>query len=170
MKPRIAARRYSTLCAAILLFASLAASALPPAGQPAPDFVLRSNSGKNLRLSEQRGRVVLINFWATWCGPCRQELPLLNKIYDRYRSAGFVLWAVNVEEDMARAGKMAQSMRLNFPVLFDNEQRVSRLYDPSVMPATVLIGRDGRVRHVHLGYKPGYEAMYERQVRELLKE
>jgi len=147
-----------------------AVAGLPSPGTLAPDFALRATSGKNLRLSEYRGRVVMINFWATWCGPCRQELPLLNAIYERYRDAGLVVLAVNVEEDVERARKMAQGLGLTLPVLFDSVQHVSRLYDPSAMPATVLIDRGGRVRFVHLGYRPGYEAKYERELREMLRE
>lgn len=156
--------------AAGLAATSQAAIALPSSGAHAPDFALRSTSGKNVRLSEYRGQVVMINFWATWCGPCRQELPLLNQIYGRYRNAGFVVLAVNVEEDANAAVKMAHRLNLGFPVLLDGDKRVSRLYDPTAMPVTVLVDRNGRVRHVHLGYKAGYEADYEREVRELLQE
>lgn len=135
----------------------------------APDFTLRTLSGPNVRLQEQRGKVVMINFWATWCGPCRQEMPHLSRLYDKYRAAGFVLLGVNVDDDTRRAGDMAQRMGLPFPVLFDTEKSVSRLYDLGTMPTSVLIDRDGRVRYVHAGYLAGYEDLYERQIRELLK-
>src|SRR5687768_4943457 len=72
-------------------------------GQPAPDFVLKSASGDNLRLSEYRGEVVMINFWATWCGPCRQELPLLDELYGRYNKVGFRLLGVNIDDDSSKA-------------------------------------------------------------------
>ena len=135
----------------------------------APDFALRTLAGPNLRLQEQRGKVVMINFWATWCGPCRQEMPHLSRLYDKYRAAGFVLLGVNVDDDTRRAGDMAQRLALPFPVLFDSEKSVSRLYDLATMPSSVLIDRDGRVRYVHAGYLAGYEDLYEKQIRELLK-
>jgi peroxiredoxin len=154
--------------AALTLLAGGAPAAIAPA-MPAPDFALRALGGPNLRLAEQRGRVVLLNFWATWCGPCKIEMPLLNKLYDKYRASGFVLLGVNVDDDARNATDVAGRMGLSFPVLLDTDKTVSKLYDLSMMPTTVLIDRDGKVRHVHLGYRAGYELAYEQQVRELLK-
>lgn len=158
----------------IALALSLGAATLAPAAVPqsaAPDFTLRTMDGKNLRLQEQRGRVVMINFWATWCAPCRQEMPHLAKLYDKYRGSGFELLAVNVDEEQAKAVGLAQKLNLKFPVLFDGEKKqVSGLYDLKAMPSTVIIDRDGRVRHVHRGYRDGYENTYDQQIRDLLKE
>jgi peroxiredoxin len=139
-------------------------------GFEAPDFALRSSLGENLRLSEYRGQVVMLNFWATWCGPCRQEMPLLEDIYGRYEPAGFSLLAINLDEENADALDMASDLGVTFPLLFDDEKTVSRLYDIRAMPMTVLIDRDGRVRHVHQGYRPGYESRYLDEVRSLLRE
>jgi thiol-disulfide isomerase/thioredoxin len=125
--------------------------------------------GPNLRLQEQRGKVVLINFWATWCGPCRQEMPHLSRLYEKYRGAGFVLLGVNVDDDARRATDLAQKLGLPFPVLLDTDKKVSRLYDLGTMPTSVLIDRDGKVRYLHNGYLSGYEDLYEKQIRELLK-
>lgn len=147
---------------------SLASSGL--AGQPAPDFVLKSASGTNLRLSEYRGNVVMINFWATWCGPCRQEMPLLNDLFSRYERVGFSLLGVNIDDDSRRAMDMAEELGVSFPVLFDERKEVSRLYQVEAMPVTVLVDREGKVRHVHLGYKPGYEEKYLTEIRALLRE
>ncbi len=145
-------------------------AALPAVGVVAPDFASKSDSGRNVRLSELRGRVVLINFWASWCGPCRHELPLLNKVYAQYRAAGFMLLAVNVDDNRKDADAMLKRLDLRFPILFDGNKNVAKLYGVDMMPATLLIDRDGRVRYVHRGYYSGYEQKYERQVRELLKE
>jgi len=114
--------------------------------------------------------VVMVNFWATWCGPCRQEMPHLNRLYGKYRDAGFTLLGVNIDEDQGKAIGLASRLGLGFPVLLDTDKRVSRLYDLSTMPSTVLIDRDGRVRFVHLGYRDGDERTYEARIRELLKE
>ena len=162
-----------------IAFAALAAASLaqaPPVGaaiapsSAAPDFTLRSGDGRNLRLLEQRGQVVMINFWATWCGPCRQEMPHLNRLHEKYKTAGFMLLGVNIDDDPANAAALAAKLGVSFPVLYDTDKRVSKLYDLSTMPSTVLIDRDGRVRHLHRGYLQGYENTYERQIRDLLKD
>ncbi|MDZ7652697.1 MAG: TlpA disulfide reductase family protein [Burkholderiaceae bacterium] len=161
-----------TLITAVALAAAAVVSAqaatTPSAG--APDFTLPSLGGPNLRLQEQRGRVVMVNFWATWCGPCRVEMPHLARLYEKYRGSGFVVLAVNIDEDPRKAADLATKLGLRFPVLLDTEKKVSRMYDLSTMPSTVLIDRDGRVRHVHRGYRDGYEDTYEKQIRELLRE
>ncbi len=153
---------------AVLATSSLAASDL--AGLPAPDFALKSSTGENLRLSEYRGDVVMINFWATWCGPCRQEMPLLDQLYTRYERVGFSLLGVNIDDDSSRALDMMKELGVSFPVLFDARKEVSQLYNVDAMPVTVLVDREGNVRYVHKGYKPGYEDMYLDQIRSLLRE
>jgi peroxiredoxin len=147
---------------------SLAASDLT--GQAAPDFALKSNSGDNVRLSEYRGDVVMVNFWATWCGPCRQEMPLLDELYSRYERVGFSLLGVNIDDDSRKAMNMVSELGVSFPVLFDARKEVSKLYKVEAMPVTVLIDREGTIRYVHHGYKPGYEDKYLDQIRSLLRE
>ena len=139
-------------------------------GQAAPDFALKSSTGENLRLSEYRGDVVMINFWATWCGPCRQEMPLLDELYTRYQRVGFNLLGVNIDDDSGKAMAMIEELGVNFPVLFDSRKEVSKMYQVGAMPVTVIVDRAGQVRYVHQGYKPGYENMYLDQVRTLLRE
>jgi thiol-disulfide isomerase/thioredoxin len=138
--------------------------------QPAPDFALRSFDGQNVRLSEHLGEVVLINFWATWCGPCRQEMPLLDELYAKYRRAGLVMFSVNIDEQQEPAVEMARTLKVTYPVLFDARKDVSRAYDVGTMPLTVLVDREGVVRYVSEGYKPGYEQRYTEKLRELLNE
>ena len=156
------------LLLAVFAATSLASSDLE--GQVAPDFALKSSTGENLRLSEYRGKVVMINFWATWCGPCRQEMPLLDELYTRYERVGFSLLGVNIDDDSRRAMQMIEDLGVSFPVLFDARKEVSQLYQVEAMPVTVLVDREGNVRHVHHGYKPGYEDKYLDQVRSLLRE
>ncbi len=155
--------------AALTVVGSGAGAAVTPSAG-APDFTLPSLDGPNLRLQEQRGRVVMINFWATWCGPCRVEMPHLSKLYEKYRGSGFTVLAVNIDEDPHKAASLAKQLGMRFPVLLDTKKKVSRLYDLSTMPSTVLVDRDGRVRYVHRGYRDGYEDTYDKQIRELLRE
>jgi peroxiredoxin len=157
-----------TLLLTVFAATSLASSGLE--GQMAPDFALKSSTGENLRLSEYRGDVVMINFWATWCGPCRQEMPLLDELYTRYHRVGFNLLGINIDDDSRRAMQMIEDLGVSFPVLFDARKEVSKLYEVEAMPVTVLIDREGNVRFVHHGYKPGYEEKYLDQIRSLLRE
>jgi peroxiredoxin len=160
--------RIILLVLSIFTGSSLASSGLT--GQTAPDFVLKSATGENLRLSEYRGDVVMINFWATWCGPCRQEMPLLDELYTRYQRVGFNLLGVNIDDDSRRAMAMVNELGISFPVLFDEDKKVSKLYEVEAMPLTLLLDREGTVRHVHYGYQPGYEQKYLNEIRSLLRE
>lgn len=162
--------RTAVLSLALCVFASTGIAASDLTGQAAPDFVLKSSTGENLRLSEYRGDVVMINFWATWCGPCRQEMPLLDDLYSRYGRVGFSLLGVNIDDDSRRAMQMIEDLGVGFPVLFDETKEVSKLYQVEAMPVTVLVDRAGNVRHVHHGYKPGYEEKYLTEIRSLLRE
>jgi len=137
---------------------------------PAPDFTLASSSGKNIKLSELRGEVVMVNFWASWCGPCREELPLLDDLYQQYRDYGFTLLGVNVDENRAAADKLLEQIPVSFPVLYDPNSAVSELYQVDAMPSTILIDRDGNLRHLHRGYKPGYEDKYDAEIKALVLE
>jgi peroxiredoxin len=146
-----------------------ARASLAPGG-PAPDFTLRRGDGQNLRLAEQRGRVVMVNFWATWCAPCRQEMPHLERLHATYRSAGFVLLGVSIDDDPKQALAVAERLGVSFVILLDVDKAVSRRWDLRTMPSTVLIDRDGQIRHVHRGYREGHEVTYDQQIRALLKE
>src|SRR5688572_4152156 len=141
------------------LVAGLPASATAPA-TAAPDFKLPARDGGQVQLSELKGQVVMINFWASWCGPCRQEMPLLEQIQAKYEPLGFTLLGVNVEPDSAEAEKWLKNVRVSFPILFDRQNAVSARFGVEAMPSSVLIDREGNVRHVHRGYKPGDEAVY----------
>ncbi|MGI1679615.1 MAG: TlpA family protein disulfide reductase [Cellvibrionaceae bacterium] len=157
-----------------VLLISLSFAAATQASQKlsgsAYDFTLPSNSGKNVRLSELRGEVVMINFWASWCGPCRQEMPILEELYQRYSRAGFTILGVNVEPDSEEANKILNNVKISFPVLYDQESEVSELYNVEAMPSTVIIDRNGKMRYLHRGYKPGYEDEYKKQIKELIRE
>ena len=123
-----------------------------------------------MRLSEHLGEVVVLNFWATWCGTCRQEMPLLDEIYLKYRRAGLVLFSINIDDETDRASEMAKTLEVSYPVLFDQRKDVARAFNVGNLPVTVLIDRAGVVRYVSDGYKPGYEARYTETLRELLNE
>ncbi len=153
----------------VLLFSHLSNAEKALEG-PAPDFTLKSNSGSNLRLSEMRGQVVLINFWASWCGPCRQEMPLLDEIHKKYAKLGFTVLGINVDNDSSKADKILKNIPVTFPVLYDPDGKVSKLYNVNAMPTTVIVDRDGKQRFLHLGFKPGYEDLYIGHIKKLIRE
>src|SRR6187431_2213485 len=154
--------------AAVFVLPAFAASS----SGPAPGFQLTGRNGKAVDLSQFKGQVVMINFWATWCGPCRQEMPLLEDIYKKYKPMGFTMLAVNVEPDSKAAeawlGKLSKPV--SFPVAFDTESKVSKMYKVAGMPSTVFVDRKGNIRVMHKGYKAGDENFYLTQIRSMLKE
>jgi peroxiredoxin len=136
----------------------------------APSFALPSRSGDTVSLAQLKGKVVMLNFWASWCGPCRQEMPLLDQMHKRYSALGFTLVGVNVDANSKDAEDWLNKTPVSFPVLFDRESKVSAMYDVKAMPSTVFIDRKGNVRYLHKGYKAGDEGEYLNQIRALLKE
>jgi len=163
----------TTLSIILLLSGSIGLSSTSYAvsvGQISPDFTLSSSTKINTRLAELRGQVIMLNFWATWCNPCRVEIPHLQKLYAQYEDIGFTILGVSIDNNKTKAVKMANDLGAKFPILFDNTQNVSKLYSIKTMPFTILIDRDGKIRHLFQGYKPGYEAKYSKAIRELLRE
>ena len=157
-------KKIATFAAALLL------SSVAFAADPAPDFTLKSSTGENVRLAEQRGQVVMLNFWASWCGPCRQEMPLLDGMAKKYGKMGFVLYGVNVEEDNTAAKKMLKDLGVTFPILFDTESKLSNLYSVEAMPTSVFIDKKGNIRYIARGYKAGDENKYKEHIMELIRE
>jgi thiol-disulfide isomerase/thioredoxin len=149
--------------------ASMPALAVAPQG-PAPLFRLTGTDGTQVSLEQFKGQVVMINFWATWCGPCRQEMPLLDQLYAKYKPMGFTLLGVNVEPDSTLASGFLQKTPVTFPILFDTKSEVSKLYQVAGMPSTSIVDRKGNLRWVHKGYKPGDENEYLNQIRALVRE
>ncbi|HEX7079688.1 MAG TPA: TlpA disulfide reductase family protein [Gammaproteobacteria bacterium] len=161
--------RSIVLLASSALLATAAVAADQLSG-PAPDFTLRSRSGETISLSDLKGQVVMINFWATWCGPCRQEMPHLEALHQRYHDLGFTLLGVNVEEDSRGVEAFLEETPVSFDILYDPANEVSELYGVIAMPSTVMIDRKGNLRFIHHGYQPGYENDYQAEIRALLRE
>ncbi len=158
--------------AALALLACLLGPAPARAsGEVAADFSLRDLTGQSVSLSELKGKVVVVNFWATYCGPCMVEMPHLQAMYTELQSRGFEVLSISIDE--ARQAGMVKSIAkrngLTFPVLHDKETTVVSQYNPSkVLPYTVVIDKDGRIHAVHQGYTPGDEVGLKEEIVALL--
>jgi peroxiredoxin len=131
------------------LWASFAPAAIAAEGPAAPDFALASTAGSNYRLSEYRGEVVALVFWASWCGDCRRELERFERLRRTYGSVGFVVLGVNLDQEPERAAALAGAAGIGYPVLIDAGKDVSRSYRADDLPLIVLIDRHGAVRARH---------------------
>lgn len=160
-----------TITALIIVFAVGVVHAELMKGE-APNFTLKSLRGHNIKLSEHRGEVIMLSFWATWCDKCKQNFQILNDIYLQYRDKGFSLFSINTEDpdDLAKVRKWLKGRRVAFPVLLDPSHAVSDQYEVSEMPSTYLLDRDGHLRYVHNGFEEGYQDEVLKQVRELMDE
>jgi peroxiredoxin len=116
---------------------------MPPTS--APVFTVPSAEGRSLSLTDSRGSVVLLNFWATWCPPCREEMPSMERLYQRYRDRGFTVLAVSIDRNVAAVAPFVKEFQLTFPIGLDPESAVTRLYRVRALPTTVLIDRSGQV-------------------------
>ncbi len=140
-------------------------------GSAAPDFDLPSLEGTaRLRLSDLRGQVVLLNFWATWCKPCEDEMPAMERLYRGLRDSGFQLIAVSVdiEGDLAVVREFRDRMAISFPIALDPEKRVSQRYQTMGFPESLLIDRDGTVVERYVGPRDWDHRVYAERIRELL--
>jgi peroxiredoxin len=131
--------------------APVAVQPAPRENHPAPDFTLTDLTGVPVRLSELRGQVVLINVWATWCPPCRAEMPTIQAAYEQYRAQGFTVLAINLREDAPAVARYLEQDGLTFPALLDSDGAVSSAYQARAIPSSFFIDRAGIVRAVYRG-------------------
>jgi len=151
---------------------ALAGSGVAPRpGFQAPDFNLPTPQGAQFSLSALRGQPVIINLWASWCPPCREEMPALQKVYEAYHVQGLEILAVNAtsQDDVQAAVEFSTRLGLTFPILLDSDGRVSRFYQLQSLPTTFFVGRDGSIREVVIG-GPMAEALLRVRVERLLGE
>lgn len=159
----------SVVCGGVVLALAAAVGARAEV-VPAPAFELPANAGDRVQLADFKGEVVLLNFFASWCGPCRQEMPILDRIHARYAPLGFTVLGVNVDKEEAAGRRMLDEIKVGFPVGFDAQSAISDRYGVDAMPSTVMVDRKGNIRYLHRGYQPGYEDAYVAQIKELVRE
>ncbi len=157
---------------AIALAAAVVAGASAPVqpGQMAPDLRLPTSDGTMVSLAENKGKVVLVDFWASWCGPCKASFPALDGLYQDLHDRGLEVIAVNVDERRADANAFLADKPHTMPVVFDPKGTAPLAYGVTGMPTSFVIGRDGRVRFVHIGYTSRTVDAYRREIEQLLAE
>ncbi len=156
--------------AIVALLASTTAFAEVKSGAHAPDFEKATLTGQKLKLSALRGKVVLVDFWASWCEPCKKELPLLNKLAAKLRPQGIEIVAINIDDDRARAEAFVKEHGLTLTVVADIDKSIVGKYEPPKMPSSFVVDKSGVVRQVNDGFEPGDETKIERQLVTFAKE
>ena len=159
------------LIAAFCLTGALAANAIEP-GTKAIDFKLPTIEGKEFTLSEQTGRVIVLDFWASWCAPCREEFPFLIELANQNMDKSFAVVAVNIDKKSANAKAFIAKLKVEVPFVIpvDAESKIPSKYEVENMPTTFIIDKKGVVRYIHKGFAESYKEEYKKQIAELLAE
>jgi cytochrome c biogenesis protein CcmG/thiol:disulfide interchange protein DsbE len=153
------------ITSALVLFALVLIndSVFPAQPDKAPDFALRDLNGNSVSLNDYQGKVVFLNFWATWCPPCRQEIPGFIKVYDKYKDDGLVILGVAVSDRENAVKSFVDRNKINYPIAM-GDAKIIEDYEPGqYIPATIVIDRSGNIHHKHVGY------MEESQVEEMFQ-
>lgn len=145
--------RLGLLLALALLLAACSGgqSAMPKVGQPAPDLTVTTLNGDTIKISELRGQVVLLNFWATYCDPCRAEMPAMEKIYKEVAGKGGTIIAVDQKEGGATVSKFVDEFQISFPIALDEKGAAGAAYGVQYMPTSFFLDKEGVVRYMKVG-------------------
>ena len=151
--------------------APLSSSPSPREGFLAPDFSLDTLQGEKITLSHLRGKIVVVNFWATWCLPCRKETPALEKAFEQYKDSGMVILGVNLtdQDSVSEVESFVQEFKLTYPILLDRDGNISNLYQIQGLPMTFFINREGIIRTLVVG-GPMSDTFIRSKIETLLKE
>ena len=160
----------------VIIITLLLALALPvvvnasQVGTSAPEFSLMDVNGKVVALKHFTGKVVFLDFWAPWCDPCREELPKLDTLYKKYNNDGFEVIGIDIDDSEKLEAEFLQKVPVAFTILIDKKSAIRREYSVRTLPTAFIIGRDGVIRYVHMGFGKEFLQMYEKEITELLKQ
>lgn len=139
-------------------------------GNRAADFTLKTFAGKEVKLSDFRGQVVLLDFWASWCAPCREEMPFLDILQQKYGRQGLKVLIVNIDNEPKNALEFLEKHSIRLVPIWDQRKKVVSAYDVQTMPTTLLIDQKGWIRYIHHGFTADKFPLYKQQVEKLLQE
>ena len=154
---------------ALVLLVAPVADALAPDDDP-PPIDMPDQAGKKVDLNELKGKVVLVDFWASWCGPCKQEMPVLEELHKKYAKEGLVIVGVNIDNNPKKMTNFLRGTPVTFRVVHDRKLAVASKYEPGTMPSSYFIARDGKIRYVHEGFRKKDAGELEERVKGLLAE
>lgn len=162
--------RWLAACGLLLvLTATSTARALVPGDAP-PAIDMPDQAGDKVDLNALKGKVVLVDFWASWCGPCRQEMPVLEAFHKKYAEQGLVIVGVNIDTNPKKMNNFLRGTPASFRIVQDRKLSVAARYEPSTMPSSYFIGKDGKIRYVHTGFQKQDTAHLEARIKSLLAE
>ena len=153
---------------ACLLIASSARALAPGDVPPAIDMPDLNN--QKVDWASLEGKVVLLDFWASWCGPCKEAMPVLEALSRKYAAQGLVIIGVNIDSSRKKMSKFLKTMPVSFRIVHDRKLVIANRYEPDTMPTSYFIGRDGKIRYVHQGFEKGDAAGIEARLKALLAE
>jgi peroxiredoxin len=162
------ARRVAPTAFCLIVGIAAVCRALAP-GDAVPELSLPGLDGKQVSLSALRGKVVLVDFWASWCAPCKDEMPFLEAMYRRLKSRGLVVLGVSVDQERENAEAFIAKMKVSFPIVHDGKHAVADRFKPPRMPTSYVLDREGKVRHVHEGFRKSDARKIEQQIEALLQ-
>ncbi|MGB9769086.1 MULTISPECIES: TlpA family protein disulfide reductase [Caldisericum] len=139
--------------------------------ETAPDFSWKDNNGNVVKLSDLKGKVVLLDFWATWCGPCRMTIPHVEAIYEKYKDKGVVVIGINLDQgDLSKVQQFIKEQGMKYLVVTDPNSQVAGLYGVNSIPRFFIIDKNGKIAKMIIGYDPNMEDVLSKEIDSLLKE
>lgn len=157
--------RVASVVVSLALCAAAGRALAAALGDPAPPFALSTAQGRTIALEQLRGRVVYVDFWASWCGPCRRSFPWMNEIEKRYGASGLTVVAINVDAKREDAERFLRDYPANFTVVFDASGATPRAYDVKAMPSSYLIDRNGKIMRIEHGFLEDKREVLEDKIR-----
>ncbi len=156
------------LCFAVMIFS--AGSFAQEVNSTAPDFTAKDLNGNPIRLSDLKGRIVVLDFWASWCVPCKKSMPHLIKLYNDYAADSLVIIGINVDTQLDKMREFQNSINedITFPLIFDSESKIPPLYNVEGMPTTVVINKSGIIKYKEVGYNDDLKDKLDKTITELL--